>query len=42
VVHAVDVEALQVSDISTPAYLEFLLFSQPVASATAYGTFEPA
>ena len=42
VVHAVDVEELEVSETSTPAYLEFLLFSHAIARATLYGTFERA
>jgi len=40
VVHAVDVEKLEVSETSTPAYLEFLLFTHAIARATMYGTFE--
>jgi Raf kinase inhibitor-like YbhB/YbcL family protein len=40
VVHAVDVEKLEVSGTSTPAYLEFLLFSHAIARATMYGTYE--
>ena len=40
VVHALDVEALEVSGETTPAYLEFLLFSHALARATMYGTFE--
>jgi Raf kinase inhibitor-like YbhB/YbcL family protein len=40
VVHAVDVESLDVSETSTPAYLEFLLFGHTIARATMYGTFE--
>ena len=42
VVHAVDVEKLEVSETSTPAYVEFLLFSHAIARATTYGTFERA
>jgi phosphatidylethanolamine-binding protein (PEBP) family uncharacterized protein len=42
VVHAVDVEELEVSETSTPAYLDFLLFSHAIARATMYGTFERA
>ncbi|MEV6128912.1 YbhB/YbcL family Raf kinase inhibitor-like protein [Streptomyces violaceusniger] len=42
VVHAVGVEELEVSDRSTPAYLDFLLFSHAIARATMYGTFERA
>jgi Raf kinase inhibitor-like YbhB/YbcL family protein len=40
VVHAVDVEELEVSETSTPAYMDFLLFSHAIARATMYGTFE--
>lgn len=39
-VHAVDVEVLPVSEETTPAYLDFLLFSHAVARATMYGTYE--
>ena len=42
VVHAVGVEKLEVSGTSTPAYLDFLLFSHAIARATMYGTFERA
>ncbi|MBO3677755.1 YbhB/YbcL family Raf kinase inhibitor-like protein [Streptomyces sp. NEAU-YJ-81] len=42
VVHAVGVEELAVSERSTPAYLDFLLFSHAIARATMYGTFERA
>jgi Raf kinase inhibitor-like YbhB/YbcL family protein len=42
VVHAVDVEELEVSGTTTPAYLEFLLFSHALARATLHGTFERA
>ncbi|GHK01240.1 hypothetical protein SY2F82_30370 [Streptomyces sp. Y2F8-2] len=45
VVHAVDVEEveeLEVSGTTTPAYLEFLLFGHGLARATLYGTFERA
>ncbi|WP_434094604.1 YbhB/YbcL family Raf kinase inhibitor-like protein [Streptomyces hyaluromycini] len=42
VVHAVDVAELEVSGTTTPAYLEFLLFSHGLARATLYGTFERA
>ena len=42
VVHAVEVEKLEVSETSTPAYLDFLLFSHAIARATMYGTFERA
>jgi phosphatidylethanolamine-binding protein (PEBP) family uncharacterized protein len=41
-VHAVDVESLEVSDTSTPAYMDFLLFSHALARASMYGTFERA
>jgi Raf kinase inhibitor-like YbhB/YbcL family protein len=40
VVHALDVEALEVSGETTPAYLEFHLFSHALARATMYGAFE--
>jgi Raf kinase inhibitor-like YbhB/YbcL family protein len=40
VVHAVDVEELAVSETSTPAYLDFLLFSHAMARAMIYGTHE--
>src|SRR5262244_3428375 len=40
VVHAVGVEKLDVSETSTPAYLDFLLFTHAIARATMYGTFE--
>ncbi|MFF1834464.1 YbhB/YbcL family Raf kinase inhibitor-like protein [Streptomyces sp. NPDC058231] len=40
VVHAVDVEELEVSEATTPAYMDFLLFTHAVARATMYGTFE--
>jgi Raf kinase inhibitor-like YbhB/YbcL family protein len=40
VVHAVGVETLEVSETSTPAYLDFLLFSHAIARAAMYGTFE--
>ena len=42
VVHAVGVKKLDVSETSTPAYLDFLLFSHAIARATMYGTFERA
>ncbi|MFF7602553.1 YbhB/YbcL family Raf kinase inhibitor-like protein [Streptomyces mirabilis] len=42
VVHAVDVEELEVSWTTTPAFVEFLLFSHALARATLYGTFERA
>ncbi|MBW8798109.1 MAG: YbhB/YbcL family Raf kinase inhibitor-like protein [Streptomyces sp.] len=42
VVHAVDAEELELSESSTPAYLDFLLFSHAIARATMYGTFERA
>lgn len=42
VVHAVDVAELEVSETSTPAYVDFLLFSHAIARATMYGTFERA
>jgi len=40
VVHAVDAEELEVSATSTPAYMDFLLFSHAIARASIYGTFE--
>ncbi|MGW1721349.1 YbhB/YbcL family Raf kinase inhibitor-like protein [Streptomyces sp. NPDC002306] len=40
VVHAVGVEKLEVSEASTPAYMDFLLFTHAIARATMYGTFE--
>ncbi|MEV6590690.1 YbhB/YbcL family Raf kinase inhibitor-like protein [Streptomyces acidicola] len=42
VVHAVDVEELEVSETTSPAYLDFLLFSHAIARATMSGTFERA
>ncbi|MFD3588605.1 YbhB/YbcL family Raf kinase inhibitor-like protein [Streptomyces sp. NPDC058683] len=42
VVHAVGVAELEVSERSTPAYMDFLLFSHAIARATMYGTFERA
>ncbi|MFG2959797.1 YbhB/YbcL family Raf kinase inhibitor-like protein [Streptomyces sp. NPDC048291] len=42
VVHAVDAEELEVSESTTPAYLDFLLFSHAIARATMYGTYERA
>ncbi|MFD3492635.1 YbhB/YbcL family Raf kinase inhibitor-like protein [Streptomyces sp. NPDC058690] len=40
VVHAVDVEKLDVSEEATPAYMDFLLFTHAIARATIYGTYE--
>ncbi|MFJ4983315.1 YbhB/YbcL family Raf kinase inhibitor-like protein [Streptomyces sp. NPDC088732] len=40
VVHAVDVERLEISATSTPAYMDFLLFDHAVARAMMHGTFE--
>ncbi|QHA09517.1 hypothetical protein GQF42_09890 [Streptomyces broussonetiae] len=40
VVHAVGVEELNVSGTSTPACLDFLLFTHAIARAAVYGTFE--
>ena len=40
VVHAVGIQNLEVSETSTPAYMDFLLFSHAIARATMYGTFE--
>ena len=42
ILHAVDVKKLEVFETSTPAYLDFLLFSHAIARATMYGTFERA
>jgi len=42
VVHAVDAEKLDVGDTTTPAYLEWLLFTHAIARAAIYGTFERA
>lgn len=39
-VHAVDVEKLEVSETTTPALMDFLLFTHAIARATLYGTFE--
>ncbi|MDX2701430.1 YbhB/YbcL family Raf kinase inhibitor-like protein [Streptomyces sp. NBC_00510] len=40
VVHAVDVEKLDVSEATAPALMEFQLFTHAIARATMYGTFE--
>ena len=40
VVHATNVETLDVSETTTPAWLDFLLFSHAIARATMYGTYE--
>ncbi|MFJ5274348.1 YbhB/YbcL family Raf kinase inhibitor-like protein [Streptomyces sp. NPDC088358] len=40
VVHAVDVERLEVSEAATPALMDFLLFTHAIARATMYGTYE--
>jgi Raf kinase inhibitor-like YbhB/YbcL family protein len=40
VVHAADVQNLEVSETSTPAYMDYLLFSHAIARATMYATFE--
>ena len=40
VVHAVDVDALGVSETTTPGYLGYLLFTHALARATMYGTYE--
>jgi Raf kinase inhibitor-like YbhB/YbcL family protein len=42
IVHAVDVQELEASETSTPAYLDFFLFSHAIARATMYGTYERA
>jgi phosphatidylethanolamine-binding protein (PEBP) family uncharacterized protein len=42
VVHAVEMEELELSETSTPAYMDFLLSSHAIARATMYGTFERA
>ncbi|MFJ9350588.1 YbhB/YbcL family Raf kinase inhibitor-like protein [Streptomyces sp. NPDC101237] len=42
VVHAVGLDELGVSASSTPAAMDFLLFSHAIARATMYGTFERA
>jgi Raf kinase inhibitor-like YbhB/YbcL family protein len=40
VVHAVDAEELEVSATSTPAYMDFLLFTHAIARASIYAVFE--
>ncbi|MEV7239313.1 YbhB/YbcL family Raf kinase inhibitor-like protein [Streptomyces sp. NPDC051020] len=40
VVHAVDVDELEVSEASTPAFMDFLLFTHAIARAVMYGTYE--
>ncbi|AWW35728.1 YbhB/YbcL family Raf kinase inhibitor-like protein [Streptomyces cadmiisoli] len=40
VVHAVGVDELEVSEKTTPALMDFLLFTHAVARATMYGTYE--
>ncbi|WP_432173533.1 YbhB/YbcL family Raf kinase inhibitor-like protein [Streptomyces sp. Tue6028] len=40
VVHAVDVDELPVNETTTPAYMDFLLFTHALARATMYGTYE--
>ncbi|WP_326569961.1 hypothetical protein OG539_42830 [Actinacidiphila glaucinigra] len=40
VVHAVDVEKLDVSETTAPALMDFLLFTHAIAWAAVYGTFE--
>ena len=40
VVHAVDVESLNLPEAATPAYLGFNLFSHAIARATLVGTYE--
>jgi Raf kinase inhibitor-like YbhB/YbcL family protein len=39
-VHALPVESLELPDGATPAYLGFNLFSQAIARAVIYGTYE--
>jgi Raf kinase inhibitor-like YbhB/YbcL family protein len=40
VVHAVDVEKLEIPEDATPAYLGFNLFSHAIARAIIHGTYE--
>lgn len=40
VVHAAGVDMLEVSETTTPARMDFLLFTHAIARATLYGTFE--
>ncbi|MEU4112300.1 MULTISPECIES: YbhB/YbcL family Raf kinase inhibitor-like protein [unclassified Streptomyces] len=40
IVHAVDVEALEVSEATTPALMDFLLFTHAIARATMFCTYE--
>ena len=40
VVHAVDVEKLDIPEDATPAYLGFNLFSHAIARAIIHGTYE--
>ncbi|MFF7216510.1 YbhB/YbcL family Raf kinase inhibitor-like protein [Streptomyces sp. NPDC008238] len=40
VVHAVGVDKLDVSEATSPALMDFLLFTYAIARATMYGTFE--
>lgn len=40
VVHAVDVEELDVSETTSPALMDFLLFTHAIARATLHGTYE--
>lgn len=40
VVHAVDVEELEVSEATAPALMDFLLFTHAIARATMRGTYE--
>ncbi|MEU1618720.1 YbhB/YbcL family Raf kinase inhibitor-like protein [Streptomyces sp. NPDC005722] len=40
VVHAVGVDELDVSEATSPALMDFLLFTHAIARATMYGTFE--
>ncbi|MBY8882316.1 YbhB/YbcL family Raf kinase inhibitor-like protein [Actinacidiphila acidipaludis] len=39
-VHAVDVEELDITDTTTPAFVDFQLFTHAIARATMYGTYE--
>ncbi|MGW5303615.1 YbhB/YbcL family Raf kinase inhibitor-like protein [Streptomyces griseoluteus] len=40
VVHAVDVEELEVSGTTTPALMDFLLFTHAIARASMFATYE--
>jgi hypothetical protein len=41
-VHAVDVEEPEASEATSPAYLDFLLFTHAIARAIKYGILERA